>query len=337
MVPSAATGALASVGSRLPPVSVVLAVYNGAAYLGESIASLVAQTHADFELIVVDDGSTDTTPELLAELAAADARIRVVRQPNGGHAAALNRGIAEARHEWVARMDHDDRSLPERLAKQLAFLAENPDVHVLGSYAVAIDAVGRPMSFLSVGPVNATMFNALRASNDIISVIHPSVMMRKSTVMELGGYRTPDSFADIDLWSRVADRHRVQVLPQALLEYRVHLSSMTNARFMEMQRGIRLVQARQSARRRGVVEPTYEQLVASERAQPIAQRLARARVDWSLLLSKRALMRWHEGRRAHAAVDVVGATLLDPLTFLRRLADRQRRAQQGALVSSPLE
>jgi hypothetical protein len=224
-------------------------------------------------------------------------------------------------------MDHDDRCVPERLATQLQFLIEHPDVHVLGSYAVAIDAGGRPMSYLSVGPANAKTFDTLRESNDIISVIHPSVVMNKCTVLAVGGYRTPDSFADTDLWSRIADQHRIQVVPEALLEYRVHLSSMTNARFMEMQRGIRLVRARQSARRRGVAEPTYEQLLDAERAEPVRRRLTRARADWSLLLSKRALMRWHGGRRAHAIADLVGATVLDPLTFLRRFVQRLRRGK----------
>jgi glycosyltransferase involved in cell wall biosynthesis len=250
-----------------------------------------------------------------------------VRQPNAGHAAALNRGIAEARFEWIARMDHDDRCAPDRLGAQRRFLVEHPDVHLLGSHATEIDEMGRSIGYLSIGPASAAEFAALRASNDVIALIHPSVMFRRDTVLSVGGYRVPDSFADIDLWSRVADQHRVMVIARPLIEYRVHAASMTNARFMEMQRGLRLVRARQAARRRGAPEPSYDEFAATERQQTLPGRLARGRTDWALLLSKRALTHWNSGRRSRALIELSGSCALRPVASARRVTQRVMRAR----------
>lgn len=111
-------------------VSVVMPVYNGRAFLREAIGSVLAQTHRDLELVAVDDGPTDDSPAILEELAAADPRLRVIRQPNGGGARARNRALEEARAEWIGNLDHDDIMLPHRIEGQLAFIAAQADVKV---------------------------------------------------------------------------------------------------------------------------------------------------------------------------------------------------------------
>ena len=122
-----------------PQVSVVLPVRNGARWLGEALQSVIAQTLAAWELIAIDDGSTDDTPGILADFAKRDGRIRVIRQEPLGLVAALNRGLAEVRAPLLARLDADDRALPERLDRQVRYLAGHPDVGLLGSWAHEID------------------------------------------------------------------------------------------------------------------------------------------------------------------------------------------------------
>src|SRR5437867_4347597 len=116
-----------------PSISVVLPVYNCPHYVGEAIDSILAQSYADFELIVINDGSTDETPRVLERVR--DSRVRLYAQENRGLAATLNRGIELARGRYIARQDQDDASLPERLEKQVAFLDAHPNCALVGTWA----------------------------------------------------------------------------------------------------------------------------------------------------------------------------------------------------------
>src|SRR3954468_16236127 len=130
-----------------PLVSVVLPVRDGAAFVADAVNSILVQTLRDFELLVIDDGSPDATPAILAQLAASDARLRVVTQSGLGLVAALNRGLSEARSRYVARMDADDLAAPERLASQCARLEMHPDVAALGSACRVIDRNGKLLRY----------------------------------------------------------------------------------------------------------------------------------------------------------------------------------------------
>ncbi len=211
---------MSSYALSLPAISVLLPVFNAERYLGAALESVLAQTFTDFECVVVDDGSTDTSPTILAQYAAHDGRIRIIRQANLGIVAALNRGLAECRAPLVARMDADDICHPSRLAVQIAFLQTHPAVVAVGTAFRVIHANGRP------GPVlqNPISHDAIvRALQQRSCLAHPTVMMRKATVLEAGGYREPLRHAeDYDLWARLADKHRLANLRACLLDYRVH-------------------------------------------------------------------------------------------------------------------
>src|SRR5262245_55615438 len=110
-----------------PKVSVIIASYNGERFVAETVASVLGQTWRDPELVVIDDGSTDSTRGILREIAGGDPRMRVIEKDNEGLIATLNRGIAEARGTYIARLDHDDIALPSRIERQAQFLDANPD------------------------------------------------------------------------------------------------------------------------------------------------------------------------------------------------------------------
>jgi len=205
--------------SSEPQVTVLLAVYNGERYLGEALDSLLAQSLSEFELLVVDDGSEDTTPRILADYAAGDGRIRVETRPrNEGLIAALNFGLEQARGALVARLDADDRACPERLALQVDYLARHPAVAVVGG---AARLVGRGRSRIAHRPLEPDAVRvALEREN---ALIHPSVMFRREAVLALGGYRDVALQAeDYDLWLRVSERHDLANLAETLIEYRFH-------------------------------------------------------------------------------------------------------------------
>lgn len=206
----------------MPEVTVLMAVHNAAPFLREAIDSVLCQTFKDFEFLIIDDGSTDATGEILA--AYIDPRIRVVRLvKNSGLVAALNLGIDESRSELIARMDGDDICEPQRLELQVAFLRRHPQVLLLGTGLVRISADGRPFERVVNPTDDAVLQERLLDGSQFC---HPSVMMRTDVVRRLGGYRDVGKgpAEDYDLWLRIAEQGQVANLPEVLLRYRIHES-----------------------------------------------------------------------------------------------------------------
>ena len=209
----------------MPEVSVLLPVRNGEAWLRECLDSLLCQTLADIEIVAVCNGSDDASPRILDEVAASDARLRVVQVPAVGIVGALNVALREARSELIARMDADDIANPLRLALQARALAESQDVDIL---ATRVRLVSQP------GMQNEGMQAYVEWSNNLVDhdaivrdlfvespLVHPSVMMRRSRLESLGGYRDFDGPEDYDLWLRAHRRgRRFAKLPAVLLSWR---------------------------------------------------------------------------------------------------------------------
>jgi hypothetical protein len=205
-----------------PRISVILPVRDGGAYLAGAVASILGQTFADFELLVIDDGSRDAAVAALAPLAARDPRLRLLKNPGAGLVAALNFGLAQARAELVARMDADDVALPERLARQIAFLDASPDVALVGAQVAFIDAAGAPTGERSHFPTAPQAVAAALTDRGCV-IRHPTTVARKAALIAAGGYRPAcEGAEDYDLWLRLSERARLANLPDALLDYRVH-------------------------------------------------------------------------------------------------------------------
>ena len=203
-------------------VSVILPVRDGGAYLEAAVASILAQTLRDLELLVIDDGSCDGAAAALRPLAARDDRLRVLSNPGVGLVAALNFGLAQARAPLVARMDADDVALPERLARQVAFLDRNLGVALVGAQVAFIDASGALTGERTHFPTDPAAVAAALLTRGCV-VKHPSVVARREALLQAGGYRAALAKAeDYDLWLRLAERARLANLPEVLLDYRVH-------------------------------------------------------------------------------------------------------------------
>jgi glycosyltransferase involved in cell wall biosynthesis len=209
----------------VPRVSVVFPVRNEERYVEVAVLSILQQSFRDLELIIVDDGSTDRTGEIIAAIAATDARVRVVRHEGLGLVCALNAGVELARGAYVARMDADDVSLPERLARQVEEMDRRPSLGVLGTRVRYIDAEGRPIGDWEV-PVGAALVRWTLTFGTPIA--HPSAMMRR-TVLPDGPYRTSDPHAeDFDLWVRLSRTTTLDNLGETLLERRVYGASVSD-------------------------------------------------------------------------------------------------------------
>lgn len=309
--------------SQLPSVTVLMPVYNGAAYIREAVDSILNQTHDDFEFLIVNDGSTDSTAQILDELALQDARLRIVHQENRDQPATLNRGLALARNDWVAIIDHDDVCQPDRLELQLRAVAQHPTARVVGAFAHEISGDGRFIGSVALGPTSIEEFRALRAANEWITLVHSSVMLHRPTVLALGGYREEfGSAADSDLWSRVADDHDIISVPEYLVLYRIHLNSMSYKRFFEQQFVVRWIRACQDARRSGLPEPSMQDQRAWEHGVLGVRRLRILRYDWIMNLLRRRRLARFQRRQAQATMLFVAAMMLDPGRSLRKVARR---------------
>jgi GT2 family glycosyltransferase len=205
-----------------PRVTVLMTVHNGARHVAQAINSTLAQTFADFELLIVDDASTDDTVAIVNGYD--DPRIRVIRnEQNLNQVVSLNRGLAEARGAYIARLDHDDVSLPERLARQVAFLDAQSQVGVVGSWMDVRDDEDRRVTLLDgrVGDVVDWVW-ALLTDRPLLG--HPAVMFRLDAVRALDGYDPSLRWAeDRDLWNRLAlAGWHGAVLEEILVRYRWH-------------------------------------------------------------------------------------------------------------------
>lgn len=206
-------------------ISIVMSVYNGEHYLTQAMDSLLSQTFPDFDVIVVNDGSTDGTTRILDDYAKQDLRVRILSNPqNIGLAVSLNRGMEEAGGKYIARMDADDISLPQRLEKQFEFMETHPDVGILGTAIEQIDSTGR-VTMQRLYPSESILICwQLMYENPIC---HPSVMLRR-TLLKNNQYN-PDLITaqDYDLWSRLAGITLLANLPDVLLRLRKHGRNLT--------------------------------------------------------------------------------------------------------------
>lgn len=211
-----------------PAVSVLLPVYNARKFIKQAVKSILTQTLRDFELVIINDGSTDGSESIVRELAAKDSRIVVISRPNTGIVGALNDGLTRARSDIVARMDADDLSQPTRLEEQLAELNAHHDCVAVGTWVRVIDEAGRPIQVHCSPTTTAELEQQLLEGNGG-ALIHPTMMARKQAILTAGKYREEYRHAeDVDLYFRLLTRGRLGNVPKPLLDYRIHGASINH-------------------------------------------------------------------------------------------------------------
>ncbi|MBF2072893.1 MAG: glycosyltransferase [Synechococcales cyanobacterium C42_A2020_086] len=209
-----------------PLISVLLSVYNAERYLAQAVESILNQTLTDFEFLITDDGSCDRSLPILQDYAAQDARIRLWQAQNQGLPRSLNRMLAVARGEFIARMDADDISLPERFARQVEFLRAHPQVVCLGTAQDWIDEDGERLFSYIPDTANADLQTAMLAGHN--HLCHPATMMRRAALCAVGGYdENLRSAQDLDLWLRLGEIGELANLPEVLFQYRLHFNSIS--------------------------------------------------------------------------------------------------------------
>jgi glycosyltransferase involved in cell wall biosynthesis len=271
-----------------PRISILLPVWNGQEFLAESIDSLLAQTFKDFELLVIDDGSTDATPEILRRYA--DPRLRILPLNHAGIVVALNHGLAEARAEWVARHDADDISEPRRLELQWQAVSQWPQavlchtaISLFGEWAGAARCERLPRS---------RSFMALRLCYQC-PFAHCTVLFKRSAALAAGGYLPEERHTeDFGLWGRMLEQGEFIALPEKLVRVRRHPQSVSHQNLVVQQTLARKIGVRHCRKFLRLNE------VDAVRANGLLLAAARGRSwrDWVWFLTRCApRLRWHSG------------------------------------------
>ena len=255
-----------------PRVSVLMAVHDARRYLDRCIRSIVRQTVSDFEFIIVDDGSTDGSSRMLEKWSRKESRIRLIARENRGLTKSLNEAFAVARGEYVARMDADDVSRPDRFALQLDYLAAHPECVAVGSEVMQIDPEGWPLGLGRHPRTHAEIEDWILQANGG-ALTHPTLMMRAEALRKVGGYREKFTTAqDLDLYLRLAEIGQLANLPEVLLQWRQSRQSVNFTKsqtWAEMKR-----MALQDAMDRRHIAVDIDAVLAADCRPPDAPRLA---------------------------------------------------------------
>lgn len=248
-----------------PVISVIMPVYNCEEYLRDSISSILCQTYTDFEFIIVNDGSSDSSLGQIKRFAKEDSRIKIVSRGNKGLVASLNEGLSLARGEFIARMDADDVALPSRFVVQLEYFKSHPEIDILGGQARAIDEKGQPAGLVRKPIKKRCIRESLKYS---CPLIHPTYMVRKDVFRNLKGYRDLVSVEDLDFLLRACESgYKIGNVPNEVLLYRINSAGMSSRHILRQMRSTRLLLVDHRRRMSGIKEPLkIDKLVVGEGA-----------------------------------------------------------------------
>lgn len=304
-----------------PRVSVLMPVFNAMPYLEDASRSMLNQTFGDFEILAIDDGSSDGSVEFLRE--ATDERLRCIADGrHRGLAGALNLGLARARGEFIARMDADDFCTPDRLALQVEHLARYPRIGAVGTQFTYFGNGGRQGFARPLPSHHATIMTALRRGN--LALIHGSLMIRTDLLRSIDGYRLSGVGEDWDMFLRLGEIADLGNLPQRCYYYRLHGTNNSSSQLIVTHARIAYARRCAEARSRGQAEPTEsefqdERNTRSRFAKMINQADYRS---LSSYLSGRNMVLNGQPIRGYILIAVAAA--LAPWRLLSRVVDRVR-------------
>lgn len=248
-------------------ISVIIPIYNGEKYLQKAIDSVLNQTFDELELLLLNDGSTDSTNNICSRYELEDRRVRYFEWPNSGMAKTLNKGLRECSYEYVARLDADDIMLPDRLQVQIDYLIRNPNIDVLGSLGYYINErgkiIGKTFSDITKDSLKKKYFN----NNEPFGMLHPSIIYKKSKILAVGGYRGEYwPCDDIDLWNRLYEKEvNFDVIQSPLIKYRIHQSSAVASKYLENRIKFRWMRSNMRNRRNGEPEINFNEYLTKNK------------------------------------------------------------------------
>jgi glycosyltransferase involved in cell wall biosynthesis len=296
-------------------LTVIMPVYNALPYLPMAVNSILGQSLQDFELVMVDDGSSDGSGNFLDSIH--DARVRIHHQRNRGPGAAFNAGLAQCASEFVARMDADDLSAPERLEKQIQFLKKNEDIGVVGTHIDYLGNSGRHGYPPPLPTTHAVIVNALLRGEH--GLCQATMMCHTQLLRAMGGYQIDDLGEDWDLILRLGEKTRLANLKDILYHYRLHPSNSTIQNLEHVRQKIRFACKNTARRNKHIPEMTFSQFREDEEHQAAWQKLNQKMVLWALTQYHAALVALLNNHLISGYCRLIGSALASPSWTMRRL------------------
>ncbi len=217
-------------------VSIIIPAYNSMKFLPETLASVWQQTFTDFEVLIIDDGSSDDIKEWVSQIA--DAKLKLISQPNQGASAARNQGIRAASGEYIAFLDADDLWMPTKLETHVSYLEQNPDIGLVYSWTAITDAQGKPTGRVMTPTDEGDIFIKILARNIVVC---PSVVVRRCCFDNVGLFIDSLRFnEDWEMWIRIASQYKFAVVKEPLVYYRQHANN-TSKKWQSMEEGYKFV------------------------------------------------------------------------------------------------
>jgi glycosyltransferase involved in cell wall biosynthesis len=309
----------------MPLLTVGIPVFNAMPYLKESVQSILTQSYSNFELLIVNDGSTDGSLEYLQSLR--DPRVRIIHQANRGLTATLNRMLAEANSPWLVRQDADDFSLPHRLSRVVDSIYEHPRSGMFCSLAEYYPegCCGRFRSTIGEPQV----FRKLVLSGYLPTICHPTVTLNVNKAIAVGGYRFNHYVEDIDLWWRMALACDIRLIPEVTLGFRQNLESVSSANLARQVLNTRYIQYLLLSHLWNLDPLPYEQACV-----PL-KRLVNPRSLRFKSHLRQFNIEMGQGHRLKALGELGAAFLSSPQSFVRRVLDEVDSGRIASLGENP--
>jgi glycosyltransferase involved in cell wall biosynthesis len=249
-----------------PDISVVLCIYNGEKYLNQAIDSILGQDFQNFELLLIDDGSTDSSLDIIRQYAILDNRCKIFTGPNQGLIGSRNMGVVQANADIIALMDADDICLPHRFSTQLQYLQAHPNCVAVGSQVLLVDPENQPIAPFLIGTSHQEIYEANMGGRGG-AIINPSAMIRKSAFVHVGMHSEKFLHAeDIDMFLRLGEVGKLANIPEVLLRYRQHMSSI-GYQYAQTQQASAIKAVQAACKRQGVQCVIDVQTVESQKEQ----------------------------------------------------------------------
>lgn len=298
-----------------PFVSVIIPIYNQEKYLAETVGSVIAQTYPHFELILVDDGSKDRSPEIIHQLEELDSRIRSVRIDNSGKPRAVEKGVAMSKGELLAFLDHDDLMLPERLERQVAFLNKHTEVAGVSCHSAYIDESNMHLGFQKYSNLSSIEdAKAHAATKEVVMCSFTGLTVRKKAFLETGGLRSefwPSD--DLDFINRFFEKGFLAViLQEVLVKYRIHKNSMTAEKQWFLFEMSDYTNYCRVLRKQNLPEISFQEFKALKAKEPKWKRRKQKMHNYSILYLQKANFNLNARKKLKFVTNISAAAVLDP-------------------------
>ncbi|RKZ63736.1 MAG: glycosyltransferase family 2 protein [Candidatus Parabeggiatoa sp. nov. 3] len=316
-------------------ISVIMPAYNTSKFIEEAIESILNQTIKDFELIIVDDGSTDKTVDIINQYAQQDSRIRVIEVAHSGMAGATNVGVKAARYPWLAFADSDDIAVPSRLEKQLKAAETHPHIVGWGSYFCFMRSTGQNLSVKIWGPVSEQEFDTLRRQGKNPIVYQATLFVKKEIFMKEGGYLPKyQTVADVELIDRLGNHGPLLVIPEPLVLYRLHPKNTSIQNRFNQWIVAKYLNIRHQARLAGYPVLSFEAFLEKYRQHSWLTRL-RCFMSSSSFFYQKAGVYFFEKEYITAFSYLGLSMLINPLYALPRIWQQLLSPQARRLLKNP--